>query len=122
MKTIARKHYTQIDGTLTEDDALTLQEYAKKNKCLVISNNDQPVLAIAQTAKIVWAKKHEHSIENVAGYSTISFYAEPHLLKDGYFGLLFIDKDIEEDCTFKVKEGGIIFHFVDGKLTKTIQE
>lgn len=123
MKTIARKHYQQVDGALTEDNALELQKHGAKKKCLVVSDTDRPLLALAQVAKAVWGYKLEDSVVNAKGYNTISFTRSLGMLKNGYFDLLFSEKALDIAHACKVKKGGIIFTLAeDGSLIKTIQE
>ena len=54
MKEQARKHYMQVEGTLSDTDAVILQREAAGKICLCVSGNDRPAIALAQTSKYVW--------------------------------------------------------------------
>ena len=119
MKDIARKHYTQIEGTLSDTNAVTLQREAAGQICLCISGNDRPAIALAQTAHSIWTIPKDK--DNFIGYNNISFIERIDGLEEGFFDLLFLDEDY---CAYpeNVKKEGTIFVMSNGVIEKRNNE
>lgn len=118
MKEVARKHYTQVDGDLNNTDAVTLQRAAAGKTCLCVSNNDQPALALAQTAKEVWTiPMGKDNRNNFIGYNNISFIGSIEGLEERFFDILVIGVDCHA-YPINVKLEGTIFIMSNKGLIK----
>ena len=118
MKTIARKHYTQVDGDLNNTDAVVLQRAAVGKKCLCVSNNDQPALALASTGKEVWTIPKDK--DNFVGYENVSFIESVEGLKERFFDVLVIGVDCHADPINVKLEGAIFIMSNKGLIKKEV--
>ena len=111
MITLATKHYTRVEGALTEEDAVRVRRFAADKICLEVgANKGKETIAIAQVAKevivLVTEDNCEDVKENVKGFSNVSFQMGTDFehVKNKYFDYIFVTKYMADGDRIRLRE------------------
>ena len=116
MKTLARKHYTQVDGLIKEPNIYRTRTMALDKLCLEIgANKGKETIVLAQVAKKVLCLTSSVQLEecksNLEGYDNVTFSTDSFKsLQDRHFDFIYITSIDSLDPLLynKLKEGGLL--------------